>query len=61
MLSLIDGNRSMKEICSLSGIGDVATLKAVYVLLALRLAEREKLKPKEKEKLILLGGASSAP
>ena len=36
---LIDGNRSIQELCVLSGTGDFNTLKAVYVLLALRLAE----------------------
>jgi tetratricopeptide (TPR) repeat protein len=35
VLSLIDGRRSIEELCSLSGIGDFNTLKAVYLLLAL--------------------------
>ena len=35
VLSLIDGRRSIEELCSQSGIGDFNTLKAVHLLLAL--------------------------
>jgi len=39
ILSLIDGSRSIEEICALSEIGDFSTLKAIYTLSALRIAE----------------------
>jgi curved DNA-binding protein CbpA len=39
IFSFVDGNRNIEEICALSEIGDFSTLKALYVLLALRLAE----------------------
>jgi curved DNA-binding protein CbpA len=39
VLALIDGKRSIEELCSLSGIGDFNTLKAVHVLLSLRMVE----------------------
>ncbi len=39
VLSLIDGKRSIKEICSLSKAGDFYTLKVIYILLSLRMAE----------------------
>jgi len=44
ILSLIDGNRSIEEICAVSEIGDFSTLKAIYALSALRLAESLSLK-----------------
>lgn len=50
VLSLIDGKKSIDEICALSEIGDFNTLKAVYVLLALRMAEKGELKTKEEMK-----------
>lgn len=37
---LIDGSRSIQELCLLSGIGDFNTLKAIYILLALQMVER---------------------
>jgi DnaJ-domain-containing protein 1 len=49
VLSLIDGKKNVEEICSQSGIGDFNTLKAVYVLLALRLAEIGEIKTKEEK------------
>jgi tetratricopeptide (TPR) repeat protein len=49
VFSLIDGNRTIEEICCLSGIGDFNTLRALYVLLALRMVERGELK-NEKDK-----------
>jgi Flp pilus assembly protein TadD/DnaJ-domain-containing protein 1 len=39
VFSFIDGKRSIEEICGLSGIGDFNALKAMYLLLALRMAE----------------------
>ena len=44
---LIDGCKSIQELCVLSGIGDFNTLKAIYVLLALRMAETGELKTDE--------------
>ncbi|HSA78746.1 MAG TPA: DUF4388 domain-containing protein, partial [Nitrospirota bacterium] len=49
VLSLIDGKKNVEEICSQSGIGDFNTLKAVYVLLALRMAEIGEIKTKEEK------------
>lgn len=39
VLSLLDGKRTIKEICSLSKAGDFYTLKVLYLFLALRLVE----------------------
>ncbi|MDH4163176.1 MAG: DnaJ domain-containing protein [Nitrospirota bacterium] len=39
VFGLVDGKRSIEEVCSLSGVGDFNALKAVYLLLALRMAE----------------------
>ena len=50
VLSLMDGKKSIEEICALSETGDFNTLKAVYVLLALRMAEKGELKTKEEMK-----------
>lgn len=47
VLSFIDGKRSIEEICSLSGIGDFNAMKAVYVLLALQMAEEGQIKTEE--------------
>jgi tetratricopeptide (TPR) repeat protein len=47
VLLLMDGKKSIEEICALAEIGDFNTLKAVYVLLALRMAEKGELKTKE--------------
>ncbi len=44
VLSIIDGSASIEEVCARSGIGDFNTLKAVYALLALRLAVKGDLK-----------------
>lgn len=44
ILSFIDGRASIEEICARSGIGDFNALKAVYALLALRLAVKGDLK-----------------
>ncbi len=47
VFSLIDGCKSIQEICVLSSIGDFNTLKAIYALLALRMAETGELKTEE--------------
>jgi curved DNA-binding protein CbpA len=47
VFSLVDGKRSIEEICGLAGIGDFNAMKAVYVLLALRMAEEGQLKTEE--------------
>ncbi len=39
VLSLIDGKRTIKKICSLSKAGDFYTLKVIYILLSLRMAD----------------------
>lgn len=39
VFELIDGTKTIEQICSLSGIGDFNALKAVYLLLALKMAE----------------------
>lgn len=49
VLSFIDGGRSMQDLCTQSGIGDFNTLKAIYVLLSLRMVEAGTIKT-EKEK-----------
>lgn len=38
VLSLIDGGKTVEEICGISGIGDFNTLKAIYLLCALKMA-----------------------
>lgn len=39
ILSFINGSRSIEELCALSDLGDFSTLKAVYLLIALLVAE----------------------
>jgi tetratricopeptide (TPR) repeat protein len=39
VLALVNGERSIEEICALSESGDFITLKALYILIALRIAE----------------------
>lgn len=39
VLALIDGKRTVKDICSLSQAGDFYTLKVIFIFLALRMAE----------------------
>jgi curved DNA-binding protein CbpA len=50
VFSLIDGSKSIEQLCSLTGIGDFNTLKAVYVLLALRMTEPGEIKNDEEKK-----------
>ena len=47
VFSLLDGCKSIQEICVLSGIGDFNTLKAIYTLLTLRMAEAGEIKTEE--------------
>lgn len=47
VFSLIDGSKNIQEICVQSGLGDFNTLKAVYALLALRMAETGEIKTSE--------------
>ena len=47
VFSLLDGCKSIQEICVLSGIGDFNTLKVIYTLLALRMAEAGEIKTEE--------------
>src|SRR3990172_9041740 len=49
VFSLIDGSKSIQEICVLSGIGDFNTLKAIYALLALRMVEAGVIKTREEK------------
>jgi len=49
VLSMIDGKKNIEELCSQSGVGDFNTLKAVYVLLALRMAEVGVIKTEEEK------------
>jgi curved DNA-binding protein CbpA len=49
VFSLIDGSKSIQELCVLSGIGDFNTLKAIYTLLALKMAETGEIKTREDE------------
>jgi curved DNA-binding protein CbpA len=50
ILPLIDGNRSIEELCSLSGLGDFNTLKAIYALLALKMADKGAAKTEQEMK-----------
>jgi curved DNA-binding protein CbpA len=47
VFSLIDGAKSIQEVCILSGIGDFNTLKAIYALLALRMVVTGEIKTAE--------------
>ncbi len=50
VFSLIDGARSIEEICCFSDMGDFNTLRALYVLLALQMIEKGNVKSaKDKE------------
>lgn len=50
VLSLIDGDRSIEELCTLSGLGDFNTLKAIYALLALKMADKGAVKTEQEMK-----------
>ncbi len=47
VLDLIDGRKTIQDICLQSGIGDFNTLKALYVLIALRMVEQGQIKAEE--------------
>ncbi len=47
VLSLINGKRTMEEICTLAGSGDFNALKATYLFLALQMAEAGGIKTDE--------------
>jgi tetratricopeptide (TPR) repeat protein len=47
VFSLLDGCKSIQEICVLSGIGDFNALKAINTLLVLRMAEAGEIKTEE--------------
>ena len=52
VFSFIDGDKSIQELCSASGIGDFNTLKSLYVLLALRMAEQGEIKTEDEKKFV---------
>lgn len=52
VLSLVDGKRSIEEICARSGIGDFNTLKAIQLLLSLKMAETGVTKTDEEIRLV---------
>ncbi|HYA88098.1 MAG TPA: DUF4388 domain-containing protein [Nitrospirota bacterium] len=52
VFSLIDGSKSIQDLCGLSGIGDFNTLKAIYVLLALRIVEQGEIKAEDDKKFV---------
>lgn len=52
VLALIDGNKSIEELCAQTSIGDFNTLKAIYVLLAIRMVEKGELKTEEEKKFV---------
>jgi tetratricopeptide (TPR) repeat protein len=52
VLAFIDGEKSIEEICSLTGLGDFNTLKSVYVLLALRIVEQGTVKSEAEMKSV---------
>ena len=50
ILSLIDGDKTIEELCSLSGLGDFNTLKAIYALLTLKMADKGAVKTEQEMK-----------
>ncbi len=52
VFALVDGNKSIQEICGQSGFGDFNTLKAIYVLLALRMLEKGEIKAEEDKRFV---------
>jgi len=61
VLSLVDGNKSIEEICCVSGIEDPTMLKALSVLLALRMAEAGKIINEEDKKFVCRMVAENIP
>ena len=52
VLGLIDGNRNLEELCSLSGMGDFNTLKTIFVLLALKMIEKGEIRTEEEKRFV---------
>ncbi len=52
VLSIIDGKKSIEEICYRSGLGDFNTLKAIYVLLSIRMTEQGEIKTEEERDFV---------
>ena len=52
VFSLVDGNKTMQELCTLSGQGDFNTLKAIYVLLSLRMVEVGEIKAEREKQFV---------
>ncbi|HUJ18915.1 MAG TPA: DUF4388 domain-containing protein [Nitrospirota bacterium] len=52
ILALVNGARTIEQLCSLSGIGDFNALKAVYLLLALKMAEVGELKSAAEQRFV---------
>jgi curved DNA-binding protein CbpA len=52
VFTLVDGSKSMNEICCLSGIGEDNTLKALYALLALRMVETGAIKNEDEKTFV---------
>ncbi len=61
ILSLIDGDRNIEELCSMSGLGDFNTLKAIYALLALKMADKGAVKTEQELKSSRAAGQTAAP
>lgn len=61
ILDLIDGSRSIEELCALSGIGDFNALKAIHALIALRVAEAGAVKTAAEAKQSAARAAAAAP
>lgn len=60
VLSLIDGGKTVEEICVLSGIGDFNALKAIYLLCALQMAGVGERKSEKEMTAARQGAARSA-
>jgi len=62
VFSLVDGNASLQDICESSKLGDLKTLTAIYMLLAIRLIEQIAMKDQsEREFLFHEERATMAP
>ncbi len=52
ILSLIDGKSSIQDLCNASNLGDLKTLSALYILLALKLAEKGAVKDQDEREFL---------
>jgi len=52
VFALIDGSKSIMEICNQSGIGDFNTLKAIFVLLSLRMVDIGAIESEEDKRFV---------